>query len=226
MNGTPHKDRLSDRTEQELLRRIHSGDLPVGAKLPSEPELAVQMGVSRGILREALNSLQAKGYLSRTPRGGSYIARSMDDNIGQSITVNVRAADIQDLIEFREAIESKAVQYVIERATEEQITALRVLIEDTDEQKMGSIDYYFHYRMAELSGNRLFVVFLDMYYDTIHHFAEGSYKDAARRRVMQREHMRILEALEKRDKRAAVAAVKGHLHNALRRASGDWDVYT
>ena len=64
-----------------------------------------------------------------------------------------------------------------------------------------------------------------MYYDAIRRFAQGSYRDEARRRVMMREHIRILEALEKRDKRAAVAAVKGHLHQALLRASGDWDVY-
>lgn len=225
MSESTQKPRLSDKVEQKLLRRIHSGDLPVGAKLPSEPELAVQMGISRGILREALSSLQSKGYISRTQRSGSYIAQTMDDNIGQTITANVRTADIKDLIEFREAIESKTVQLAIDRATDEEIASLHKLIENTDEQMTDNIDYYFHYRIAELSGNPLFVVFLDMYYDSIHRYAEGSYKDAARRRVMQREHMRILNAIEKHDKRAAVAAIKGHLRNALQRASGDWDVY-
>lgn len=226
MNETVRQGRLSDKAEQEILRRIHSGELPVGSKLPSEPELAEQMGISRGILREALNSLQAKGYVSRTPRGGSFIQRGTDNSIGDSITAKVRQADLQDLIEFREALETKAIQFVIERATDEEIVSLRELLEQPDENKTDSIDYYFHYRLAELSQNRLFVVFIDMYYDTIHHFALGSYKDVARRRVMTREHMRILEAVEKRDKRAAVAAIKGHLRNALRRASGDWDVYT
>ena len=43
--------RLSDKAEQELLLRIHSGELPVGTRLPSEPELAEEMNISRGILR-------------------------------------------------------------------------------------------------------------------------------------------------------------------------------
>ena len=72
--------RLSDKAEQALLQQIHSGELPVGAKLPSEPILAKEMGLSRGILREALNSLQAKGYISRTPRGGSYVMRTADNH--------------------------------------------------------------------------------------------------------------------------------------------------
>lgn len=225
MNKSPQKQRLSDKAEQELLQRIHAGELPVGAKLPSEPELAVQMGISRGILREALNSLQAKGYLSRTQRGGSFIKRSMDENIGQSITTDIRSVDINDLIEFREAMESKAVQCVIERASDDDIGSLRKLVENIDDQKMTSIDYYFHYRIAELSGNRLFMIFLDMYYDSIHRFAEGSYRDPARRTTMLREHIRILEAIEKHDKRAAVIAMRRHLQNALKRALGDWDVY-
>ena len=216
--------RLSDKAEQELLRRIHSGELPVGTRLPSEPELAEEMNISRGILREALNSLQAKGYISRTPRGGSFIERNSDENIGESITAQVRRADLQDLIEFREAMESKAVQLVIDRATDEEIASLREML-NVPREKSGGIDYYFHYRMAELTGNRLFVVFIDMYYDTIRRFAEGSYKDEARWRVMMREHLRIVEALEKRSKRAATAVIKGHLHQALLRASGDWDVY-
>lgn len=218
-------ERLSEKAEQELLQRIHSGELPVGSRLPSEPELAEQMGISRGILREALTSLKAKGYISRTPRGGSFIRRAEDDKIGQCISTQVRMADMQDLMEFREAMETKAVQHVIERASDEEIASLRALLTEPDEKKQETIDYYFHYRLEELSGNHLFAVFVDMYYDAIRRFAQGSYRDEARRRVMMREHIRILEALEKRDKRAAVAAVKGHLHQALLRASGDWDVY-
>ncbi|NLD01792.1 MAG: winged helix-turn-helix transcriptional regulator, partial [Clostridiales bacterium] len=88
--------RLSDKAEQALLQQIHSGELPVGAKLPSEPTLAKEMGLSRGILREALNSLQAKGYISRTPRGGSYVTRTADNHIGDSITAKVRSAELRD----------------------------------------------------------------------------------------------------------------------------------
>ena len=181
--------RLSDKAEQALLQQIHSGELPVGAKLPSEPTLAKEMGLSRGILREALNSLQAKGYISRTPRGGSYVTRTADNHIGDSITAKVRSAELPDLIEYREALEVKIVQYAI-----------------------------------ELAKNTLFVVFLDMYYDTIRRYALNSYHNEHKSSAMNMEHMRIVQAIQKRDKRAAVNAVKGHLGKALRRLSEDPDV--
>ena len=215
--------RLSDKAEQALLQQIHSGELPVGAKLPSEPILAKEMGLSRGILREALNSLQAKGYISRTPRGGSYVTRTADNHIGDSITAKVRSAELRDLIEFREALEVKIVQYAIKRATQEEIDSLRALVEQPGEQ-YGSKDYYFQYRLAELAKNTLFVMFLDMYYDIIRRYALHSYHNEHKSSAMNMEHMRIVETIQKRDKRAAVNAVKGHLGKALRRLLEDSDV--
>lgn len=209
--------RLSDKAEQELLRRIRSGEMPAGTRLPSEPELAEMLHVSRGILREALNSLQTKGYVSRTPHGGSFVEQTCGENIGRSVAAQVRGAQERDLIEFREAMESRAVQLIAERATDEEIASLRAML-DVPREQMGGIDYYFHYRMAELTRNRLFAVFIDLYYDAIRRFAEGSYQDEKRFRQMTREHLRIVEALEKRDKRAAAAAVRSHLRQALRRA--------
>lgn len=223
MTEAPKRGRLSDKAADELLQRIHSGALPVGTRLPSEPELAEQMGISRGILREALNSLQAKGYISRTPKGGSYIQRSTDRYIGDSITTKVRTADLQELMEFREAMETRTVQYAIERASDEELASLEdLLMGRTD--KPGEIDYYFHYRLAELSRNQLFVVFIDLYYDTICLFAQRSYHSQSRSRQMMREHTRILDALKRRDKRAAVAAVKAHLRNVMARRTEDADV--
>ena len=57
MEHSDNRPRLSDLAQEEILFRIRSGELPVGTRLPSEPELAQQMGISRGILREALNAL-------------------------------------------------------------------------------------------------------------------------------------------------------------------------
>ena len=223
MSEPQKRGRLSDMAVEALLKRIHSGELPVGTRLPSEPELAEEMGISRGILREALTSLQAKGYISRTPKGGSYIERSTDKYIGDSITAKVRTADLQELMEFREAIETRTVQYAIERATDEELDSLEELLTGRKD-KPGEIDYYFHYRLAELSRNQLFVVLLDLYYDTICRFAQRSYHNKERAKHMANEHKRILTALKKRDKRAAVTAVKSHLWKVMARYSEDYDV--
>lgn len=207
-------DRLSDRIVTQLIQMIHAGELPVGSKLPPETQLALEFGVSRGILREALNILRAKGYITRSPRGGTLISQASDSNIGNSITTQVKTAAYRDLLEFREAMECKVVQKVVELATDAEIAQLFDLVEQADVSPPaapGSIDYYFHYRLAQLSRNSLFVVFLDMYYDTINEITRKSYEEPKRQSQAKREHLRIATAIQNRNARAAVAAMRAHL---------------
>ena len=68
----PRSGRSSVR--QELTQRIEEGRLQAGARLPSEPELAAELGVSRATLREALRSLEAEGLLRRMWGSGTFVA--------------------------------------------------------------------------------------------------------------------------------------------------------
>ena len=54
---------LPDKVTRLLLDRVMNGTLTSGTKLPSERELADQLGVSRTVVREAVRTLQAKGVL-------------------------------------------------------------------------------------------------------------------------------------------------------------------
>lgn len=65
-----------ERVVGSLRGAIVRGDLAVGQRLPSEPELAAQLGVSRPMLREALKALEMSGYLEvrRGYGGGRFVA--------------------------------------------------------------------------------------------------------------------------------------------------------
>ena len=90
------KNRLSFRVRDELAARIASGRILPGGRLPPEPELAEQMGVSRATLREALRSLEEDGFVTRTRGAGTYATRrprlrnNLDVNFG--VTDAIRAA--------------------------------------------------------------------------------------------------------------------------------------
>ena len=56
---------------EQILAAIRSGDYPLGSKLPSEFELAEQMGVSRPSIREALSALQAMSIIESRPGSGN-----------------------------------------------------------------------------------------------------------------------------------------------------------
>ncbi len=60
--------------KQGLKRQIDDGELPEGERVPSELELARQLGVSRSQTRQALRDLEMAGYLTRAPGRGSFVA--------------------------------------------------------------------------------------------------------------------------------------------------------
>jgi GntR family transcriptional regulator len=94
---------VSESVHDELSRRIAQGQLPTGAKLPSEPELAAEMGVSRASLRDALRILEDDGLVRRVQGSGTYVTRrlrasnNLDVNFG--VTDAIRAAGMRAGIE-------------------------------------------------------------------------------------------------------------------------------
>ena len=106
-NSTRRRSTLrSVEVRQELTSRIEEGRLQAGARLPSEPELAAELGVSRATLREALRSLEGEGLLRRTWGSGTFVvdsprvANSLDLNFG--VTDAIRAAGMEAGSEARD----------------------------------------------------------------------------------------------------------------------------
>jgi GntR family transcriptional regulator len=97
--------RISDRTRlsfairEDIASRIASGVFRPGAKLPPEPQLASELGVSRATLREALRSLEEDGFLTRTRGSGTFVTHrprlrtNLDVNFG--VTDAIRAAGME-----------------------------------------------------------------------------------------------------------------------------------
>jgi GntR family transcriptional regulator len=95
--GTRPRPRLrSVSVQDELKQRIDRGELPAGTRLPSEPDLAAELQVSRATLREALRAMEIEGLLRRRQGSGTFVAEqprmtnSLDINFG--VTDAIRAA--------------------------------------------------------------------------------------------------------------------------------------
>jgi GntR family transcriptional regulator len=71
--GTSSQSSLRYRIAERLRERVLAGELPAGARLPSEPELARRLGVSRSSLRAAIALLEADGVLLRQHGSGTYV---------------------------------------------------------------------------------------------------------------------------------------------------------
>lgn len=204
-------ERLSDKVVRVIMEQIQSGDLKPGDKLPNELDLAEELGVSRGILREALTILQARNYVCRKQKEGTFVNVDILNILNSKKGISLKEATYIDILEMRECIEQKEVEKIIELATDEQIADLYNLLIEGKEKGSGSIDYYFHYRLAELSQNAMFINFIDTYYDVIDELTQQTTKRNSRREEIYKEHMAIIKALEKRDKDMAKIAVLSHL---------------
>lgn len=204
-------ERLSDKVVRVIMEQIQSGDLKPGDKLPNELDLAEELGVSRGILREALTILQARNYVCRKQKEGTFVNVDILNILNSKKGISLKEATYIDILEMRECIEQREVEKIIDLATDEQIADLYNLLIEGKEKGSGSIDYYFHYRLAELSQNAMFINFIDTYYDVIDELTQQTTKRNSRREEIYKEHMAIIKALEKRDKDMAKIAVLSHL---------------
>ena len=206
--------RRSEQVAQRILRMIEEGTLHEGDKLPSEPEFAKQLGISRGILREGLAQLKAQGLISRKPKDGTYILpmAGQKDGMTQSAQRVIKASSFRNIMEMRDAIEQKAAVLAVERATDEELEELREIVL-SPERHTGEedLDFYFHYRLVELSGNSIFMGIVNTYFDEIREIRDSNLSDASHNACVQQEHLAIIDAICRRDKAAATRAVGEHM---------------
>jgi DNA-binding FadR family transcriptional regulator len=151
-----------------LGRRIVSGELPNGSQLPNETDLAAQLRVSRGGVREAVKALAAKGLVEPRPRLGTRVLPRDRWNLMDSDVIDWhgRAAPefLDELLELRLMVEPGAARLAAERASEEQLAALDAAYAGMAEHAPAlpeaerafvDADLAFHLTLLRASGNQL-----------------------------------------------------------------------
>jgi GntR family transcriptional regulator, transcriptional repressor for pyruvate dehydrogenase complex len=146
---------LSARQLADLLRsQIHRGELGPGDRLASERELAVQNGVSRLQVRDALASLEDAGYLvtRRGATGGRFVT-SLE--VPFQTWAAMRVDDLDDIIDFRMAVECQAVRFAALRRTKSDLAAItkaqRQLEKSKSPRDYRLADVAFHASLAAAS---------------------------------------------------------------------------
>lgn len=110
----------------QLGRRIVGGSIEPGDILPTESELAQELGVSRTVLREAMRVLAEKGVVSARPKTGTTVRprgswRLNDPELLKWIFEERVDPELhRDLLEIRKVIEPAAAALAAERGTEEE----------------------------------------------------------------------------------------------------------
>ena len=124
----PPLPKLADAIVAELEQMIVDGSLQPGQKLLPERELAVQFGVSRPSVREAIQRLEARGLLYRRQGGGTYVQLELGSGLTDplfALLLNNPESQF-DLLEFRHVLEGVAAYYAALRGTTTDFDRIRL----------------------------------------------------------------------------------------------------
>ena len=142
-----------------LRDQILTGALTVGMKLPSENELTATYDVSRSVVREALQQLQAGGLVASFQGRGTYVLDLPGQEPDGGAFRAVSRDDAAALLEYRMGVEGEAAALAATRRTDLQLVAIeraldRFRASATRPQDVVPADYDLHLRIATASGNR------------------------------------------------------------------------
>ena len=203
--------------------KIISGEYRIGDRLPTEFEMAAQYGVSRTVVREAMKALKEKGWVETQVGRGTFIVDNAARGIGTSFDVIVRKNPdhgFERLIEVREILEPEIAALAAQRASDEQIEAMRLAVEqmerglapggDMNDFLQG--DVLFHKLLAESCGNPLILSIIGPVVKLMRDQQEYHlYRVQGGGSRSQTNHRLILQSIQKRDPEGARKYMRDHI---------------
>jgi GntR family transcriptional regulator, transcriptional repressor for pyruvate dehydrogenase complex len=207
-----------------LERRILSGSLKVGDRLPSERSLCTEYNVSRPVIREVLRGLQERGHIEVHPGRGSFVRAVGASDLARPLARMVQRTGVtpRDLVTARTMLECEAASMAAARGTDERIDRVRATLESHQAardlmglQGRARSDLAFHEAVAQASGNPVIAVMFGAIRTLTYGLMLRSLSDREVLRAGDPWHETIYQGIRQRDPAAARAAMAEHLRLAL-----------
>jgi DNA-binding FadR family transcriptional regulator len=213
-----------------ILAESQRGDAGHGTRLPTERQLATDLGVSRSAVRHAMAMLQAEGHVSREVGRGTFLRdipgtalpdRRDDDGPQTAWAVAVATADFApaDVMTIRRLLEPPAMSLVVAWATAADLEEMQRCLAGGDRaasfEEFETWDVALHRCIMAASHSPLLVALYRAIEEARHGQVWGDLKrrsaSAERRGLYQADHRAIVDALRARDSSLAVEAMRLHL---------------
>lgn len=212
--------KLYEKVAEAMIADIRDGSVPVGAKLPSERDLAERFQVSRPTVREAMLALELQGLVEARRGSGIFVVEPQQAP-GESPDFDIGAFE---LTEARALFEGEAAALAATMISEVELAQLDSILEDMIGQNAGdagdeSADREFHVTIARATRNAAIVHVVETLWDV-------RYKSLLCRHMLGRarkhgikpqieEHTRIIDALRRGDPADARSAMRDHLGRVI-----------
>jgi GntR family transcriptional regulator, transcriptional repressor for pyruvate dehydrogenase complex len=200
---------------------ILSGKFKIGQKLPSERELALQLGVSRPVVHEGLVELASRSLVSLKPRIGAVVndyrkegSITLLSSLIQYQKGKLEPQLMESLLQMRMLMETEFTILAAQNRTKEQIREFHQILqreESTDYRNIQSItdlDFEFHLLIAIASGNTVYPLLLNSFRQVYTNLSGQFFKDSLVVNVVRKYHCDLVRALEAKDAKKAVSIMK------------------
>lgn len=221
------KQRVAEEIVEQLRELILTGQYPPGAKLPPERELAKRLGVNRASLREALKKLEHLGLVRIRQGDGTRVQNFMETGGIELVSHLLPLATtthpeiIRDMLEFRRIFGREIARLAAERATEENLTALREFAAKTEGEigleELFELDFEFYVVMTACTGNRVMGLLINTVRDAVKSYTPVLVYLTASAESVRKHHQELIAAIEARDGDRASAIVNSYLESGAAR---------
>ncbi len=218
------KVNLPNLVVERIKELIAEGELKPGSQLPAERQLTQELGVGRSTVREAIRVLEALGIVEVRPGHGTFVRERTEDITDTPLGswLLLHREDLLEHFEVRQVIEPGAAYLAAQRATKEDIQAMRKTLEEMKEKiDKGDLagvilaDSSFHHKIAKATRNRTLMYLMDTFVKYLKEGWKATLRIPDRAQKSIPEHGKILQAIEEKNPEAARQAMEQHLKNAL-----------
>lgn len=223
----PKTGRLSDGLYHDILTGILMGDYPPNSTLPTESRLAQDYGISRTIVRSALELLKNKG-LVQSRQGSGTIVANFDPSAVAMLSRNGQLPMLKNCYVCRMAIEPEIAAIVAQNMSLDARNFLegqRAILkgeESGSEYERSARDAQFHIRLAELTGNAFFAHIMNtlrphMLFAMNVAKTLATYSHNQNAYLSEQEHLVVIDALLDQNAEATRCAMIRHLELGAQR---------
>jgi GntR family transcriptional repressor for pyruvate dehydrogenase complex len=211
----------------QLRDHVEGQGLRAGDRLPSERDLAERLRVSRASIKQAIVVLEVQGLVESRHGGGVYL-RTDTLNPEPVAALVDRRRRLPDVLDAREAIETKLAELAALRRTDVDLTeidaALEAMRAEIDGGQLGEDgDRRFHAAVSAAAHSSLLAEFMNEIREGIAETRHESLQQPHRPARSLTQHHRITEAIRAQDAGAAAAAMKTHLETVSRVRLLSWN---
>ncbi|UOK71875.1 FadR/GntR family transcriptional regulator [Ancylobacter polymorphus] len=208
-----------------IMSLVRAKRIEAGERLPSERDLAERFDMSRGVIREALATLEVMRFIERRPNSGIYLRDTEVEGSFEALVLQahlglpIKTSEIVQALELRRIMEVQATRLACERATAKDLRAIRAILEEADKRiaegkTIEAEDQSFHLAIVAATKNDVFLRVVNAFYEVSRPRRKVNFQNVEKSALSSRDHYKVYEALEKGDADAAAEAMERHLLSA------------